>query len=323
MIHESVLEAVGRTPVVRLSRLTADVDRQVFVKLENLNPGGSHKVRIALNMIRDAEGSGVLVPGAGQTVIEPTGGNTGLGLAMAAAVLGYRLVLVIPDNYSPRKRQLLELFGAEVVLSDSSRGGNSHGELASELLLDHPDWLMLNQQANPANPAAHRQSTGPELLAEFSGQTIDAFVAGVGTGGHLTGVGQVLKEAYPDLSIWAVQPEGCSLLDGRFVNHDIQGLAVGIVPAVLDLSLIDETVSVSYGDAMAMMVRLMRTEGLAVGISSAANVVAALEVAEQFPPGASVVTLAYDNAADYVDALSDWADLERSWSMPSQQPIER
>jgi cysteine synthase A len=302
-IADSVLDAIGHTPVVRLSRLEPDLGRELLVKLELLNPGGSHKVRIALNMILAAERDGELTRGSGQTIIESTGGNTGIGLAIAAAVFGYRLVLVIPDNYSPAKQRLLRGYGAEVRLSDHTLGNNSHAELALRLLFDNPDWVMLNQQANPANPAIHETTTAVEITAALGDRPPDALVAGVGTGGHLTGVGRVLRRGNPDLRIVAVQPEGCSLRQNRFVGHAIQGLAVGLVPAVLDLSLISEEQQVSFDDARAMMRRLMRAEGLAVGISSAANLVAACRVARSLPVGARVLTFAYDGVHDYLDAL--------------------
>lgn len=302
---ESVLDAIGNTPIVKLGRLQADLGRDIYVKLELLNPGGSHKARIALNMVFDAERQGILQRHTGQTLIESTGGNTGIGLAMAAAVLGYRLILVIPDNYSKSKQRLLRAYGAEVILSDHRRGNNSHNELAMRLLLQNPDWIMLNQFINPANPAAHENHTAMEIIAAFGNDLPDAMVAGVGTGGHLTGIGRVLRTHKPDLRIAAVVPEGCSVLEDRFVTHGIQGLAVGIVPDVLDVGLIDDEISVRESDAIAMMGKLMRTEGLAVGISSAANAVAAVQCAHRLPPGARVLTFAYDGIQEYLDVLED------------------
>lgn len=300
LVAASVLDLIGGTPVVELARLTAGLDRTVHLKLEMLNPGGSHKVRIALGMVLDAEEQGVLVRGSGQTILEPTGGNTGTGLAMVAALLGYRLVLVIPDNYSPAKQRLLRAYGAEIVLSDHRRGGNSHGEKAIELQFEHPDWVLLNQQANPANPAMHDRTTAAELLEAFAGDLPDVLVAGVGTGGHLTGVGRTLRRHRPDLRIVAVVPPGCSFLQNRFVTHGLQGLAVGLVPANLDVGLIDEEIVVTEHEAARMMRTLMRTEGLAVGLSSAANVVAALACARRLPPATRVLTFAYDSAHDYL-----------------------
>jgi cysteine synthase A len=299
-IGSSILDLVGNTPVVDLRRIADGLDRRILMKLEMLNPGGSHKVRIALNMILAAEAEGFLVRGSGQTIIEPTGGNTGIGLAMSAAVLGYRLVLVIPDNYSPIKQELLRSFGAEVVLSDHTRGGNSHGEKAIELLFDNPSWVLLNQQANPANPAAHERTTAAELLADLGHDLPDVLVAGVGTGGHLSGVGRVLRSHKPGLRIVAVTPKGCSLRRNQFVSHHLQGLAVGLVPANLDLDLIDDEIEVTEAEAEAAMGTLMRVEGLAVGLSSAANVVASLAYAERMPRGATILTFAYDAAQDYL-----------------------
>lgn len=302
---DSILDAIGGTPLVRLARLDADLGREIYLKLENLNPGGSHKVRIALNMVLDAEQRGELTRGSGQTIIESTGGNTGIGLAMVAAILGYRLLLVIPDNYSQSKQRLLTAYGAEVVLSDHTLGNNSHADMALTLLFDHPDWVMLNQQGNPANPEIHRRTTAVEILEGFGGAAPDGMIAGVGTGGHLTGVGSVLRRTRPDLRIAAVLPEGCSLRERTFVTHGIQGLAVGIVPAVLDTTLIDEELPVSYADAVAMMRRLLRTEAIAVGLSSAANLVATCRWASTFEPGARLLTFAYDGVGDYLDVLAD------------------
>lgn len=303
-IHGSILDAVGRTPVIELGRVSADTHVSIYTKLELLNPGGSHKVRIALSMILAAEEEGLLTRGSGQTIIESTGGNTGTGLAIAAAVLGYRLVLVIPDNYSPAKQRLLRAYGAEVILSDHRLGSNSHAEKTIELVFENPSWTMLNQQANPANPAVHDRTTALEILDDFGGEVPDVLIAGVGTGGHLTGIGRTLRRYRPDLRIVAVVPRGCSMQENRFVPHDLQGLAVGLVPAVLDVALIDDEVEVDYDDAVQMMHTLMRYEGVAGGISSAANVVAARSYARRMPPGSRLLTFIYDSANDYLDHLA-------------------
>jgi cysteine synthase A len=184
-IRNTILEAVGRTPVVRLNRLSLDLGCEVFVKLESLNPGGSHKVRIALAMVQDAERRGVLRRGSGQVILEPSGGNTGIGLAMVGALYGYKVILVIPDNYSVEKQAVLQLYGAEIIQSDSTRGNNSHGEKAMEILLENPHYVMLNQQRNPANPTIHRAATAQEILRDFGDAAIDAFVAGIGWGSRL------------------------------------------------------------------------------------------------------------------------------------------
>jgi cysteine synthase A len=253
-------------------------------------------------MILAAERSGELSRGSGQTILEPTGGNTGLGIAMAASVLGYRVVLVIPDNYSREKQRLLRAFGCEIVLSDSRRGNNSHGELAQEILLEHPEYVLLNQGANPANPRAHQESTVIEILADLGDVRVRHLVAGVGTGGHITGVGSVLKKALGDLTVHAVQPDGCDLLDQRFVRHKIQGLAIGYLPQVLDTSVIDTVETVTAEDAATGMRLLMSQEGIAAGISTGANIAACLKVAA-LAPGETILTFAYDSAHDYLELL--------------------
>lgn len=299
-IAASVLDLIGSTPIVHLGRLFPG-KVEVLAKLELLNPGGSHKVRIAVSMIRDAESRGLLRPG--RTILEPTGGNTGVGIAMAAALLGYRAVLVVPDNYSQAKQDLLRAYGAEVVLADHRRGLNCHGERALELQFENPDWVLLNQQANPANPAIHDLTTAAEIKETLGHRPADVLVCGVGTGGHLTGVGRALRKEHPELRIVAAVPEGCSLREGRFAAHDLQGLAVGLVPAVLEPGLISEEIEVSATEAAAMMKRCMRTEGLALGLSSAANLVCVAKLMPALDPGSRVLTFAYDSAGDYLGHL--------------------
>jgi cysteine synthase A len=303
VIYKSILETIGDTPTVELQKVTGGTDSSIFVKLESFNPGGSHKIRIAFNMIRSAERMGILIPNSGQTIFEPTGGNTGTGIAIAAAVLGYKVVLVIPDNYAPEKQKLLKAFGAKVILSDSRKGNNSHGELAQEIQLEHPDYVMLNQSQNPANPEIHRLATASEIMEDFKDERIDYLVASIGTGGHITGIGEVLKKEKPDVVVVGVQPEGCELLNNKFVPHQIQGLAVGIIPKVLNVSIIDRMISVRFDEAVQMMKELMRKEGLSVGISSGANIVAALKIVQEEKKGVNILTLAYDSATDYLDVL--------------------
>lgn len=303
MILDCVLDAVGSTPLIRLSRLAADTGCEILLKLESANPGGSHKIRIALGMIRAAERDGALIPGSGQTIIEPTGGNTGIGVAMAAAILGYRVVLVIPDNYSREKQRLLAALGAQIVLSDSRRGNNSHGELAQQILLEHPEYVLLNQGANPANPQTHRDTTVKEILADADGVRIDHLVAGIGTGGHITGVGGVLKQHYPGLAVHGVEPYGCDLFAEKFERHRIQGLSIGYIPPALDTSVIDRMIQVSEADAVAGMRMLMRREGIAAGISTGANIAAGLRVARESQQPCTILTFAYDSAHDYLDLL--------------------
>jgi cysteine synthase len=276
--------------------------------MENFNPGGSHKIRPAWNMILSAEQEGILKRNTGQTILELTGGNTGLGIAMTAAILGYRVVLVIPNNYSQDKQEKLKLLGVEIILSDSSRGGNSHGELAMEIQLENPDYVMLNQCQNPANPAIHRQTTAQEILRDFEDLSIDYFVSGIGTGGHITGIGEVLKQEYPQVQIVGVQPCGCDLLANKFVLHQIQGLAVGIIPKVLNVEIVDRMIDVTYEESLAMMIAATRQEALLVGLSSGANLAAVSKIVEelrgkQLEKPIHILTMAYDSVFDYMDLL--------------------
>jgi cysteine synthase len=305
MIYDSLLDLIGGTPVVRLGRLSARLGVTVFAKLESFNPGGSHKARIALGMILDAERKGILVRGTGQTILEPSGGNTGIGLAMAGNILGYRVTLVIPDNYSAEKRRLLDLYGAEVVLSDSRRGNNSHGELALQLQLENPEFVVLNQQRNRANPQTHRGSTALEILKDFSAQPPpDFFFAGIGTGGHITGVGEVLKRHWPDIAIYGVQPEQCDLLNDKHAPHEIQGLSIGIVPEVCDLGVVTGMVGVSKSACLSMIRDVLRNDSVSMGMSSAANLVAVQNMVSVMHPGARVLTMIYDGVESYMNAFN-------------------
>lgn len=302
-IADTVLDLLGATPIVRLRKFAAvhGVAAELYLKLEYQNPGGSHKARIAHNMVLRAEARGDLTRGSGQTILEPTGGNTGMGLAIVCKVYGYKLVLVVPDNYSVEKRRALELYGARIILSDSTRGGNSHGELASELLLQHPDWVMLNQQRNPANPAVHFDTTAPEILAAFAGRApLNFFVGGIGTGGHITGVGSRLKEKWPRLKVVAVQPEGCDFRSAQFSQHKIQGLAVGLVPANLRMDVVDEFRTVTYEEACSAVRALIDAEGIGVGLSTGANLVACLNIARAVGGGA-ILCPAYDSVSHYLE----------------------
>lgn len=303
MIHDSLLQAIGQTPIVRLGALSSRLGLNVYAKLESMNPGGSHKVRIAMGMVRDAERQGRLVPGRQQTIIEPSGGNTGIGLAMVGNVLGYNVVLVIPDNYSTDKQKLLRLYGAEVVLSDSRRGNNSHGEKAMELLLENPTYVMLNQQRNGANPETHRQTTAQEIIRDFGDQRVDCFVGGIGTGGHITGIGETLKVRWPEMRVFGVEPEECDLLSDRHAPHEIQGLSIGVIPANLNISVINGMLKVSKGACLDMIRRVMCTDAVSLGISSAANLVAIENLARDLPKEAVVLTMIYDGVESYLPHL--------------------
>lgn len=301
-VVESVLHLIGNTPTVHLERLAGSVGSpaRIYLKLEFANPGGSHKTRAAYEMIRHAERRGRLVRGSGQTIIEGTGGNTGIGLAIVAALFGYNLVLVVPDNYSPEKIALLRAYGAEVILSDSRRGRDSHFLAAQEILDRHPDWFMPDQLGNDRNVAAHEDGTAQEIIAAFGAAPPDILVVGAGSGGHLTGIGRALKRHWPKIRICLVQPQGCDFRNAVFVGHKIQATAIGRVPPNLDLSLVDDVVDVSDDEAISGLKRLLRTEGIAVGLSSGANIAASLKIAERTLKRMSILTIAYDQLWSYL-----------------------
>ncbi len=307
---ESILDAVGGTPVVRLARVGDPAGADVYAKLESLNPGGSVKDRIAVAMVAAAERDGRLAPGA--RVVEPTSGNTGLGLALACAVKGYRLTLVMPDSTALEHRQAVEAYGAEVVLTPA--GGGMAPAVARATEIARAEGAFLPQQfENPANPAAHRETTGPELVEAFRalGALPDAFVAGVGTGGTLTGVAGVLRRARPGVLLVAVEPAACAVLSGGAPGPTrIQGLGAGFVPAVLDRAAYDRVVTVTDEDAWAMKVRLAREEGLLVGVSSGAAVVAALAVARGLGRGRIVATVLADTGERYF-SMAEWFEPAR------------
>jgi cysteine synthase A len=297
-VADSVLDLVGGTPLVRLRRLPGPAHATVLVKLESANPGGSVKDRIALAMVEDAERRGVLAPGA--TLVEPTSGNTGIGLAMVAAVKGYRLILTMPDDMSEERRRLLARFGAELHLTPAMEGMTGAVHAAQELCRRHPDYVMPQQFQNPANPEVHRRTTALEIL-EATGGRLDAFVAGVGTGGTITGVGEVLREKVSGVRIVAVEPAKSPVLaGGKFGVHGIQGIGASFVPGVFNRAVVDELVHVRDEDAMATALRLAREEGLLVGVSAGANVWAAVEVAGRLGAGRVVVTVLPDTGERYL-----------------------
>lgn len=298
-VAESVLDLVGNTPLIRLNRVIGTDAATVYGKLESMNPAGSVKDRIALSMVEDAERSGRLGPGA--TIVESTSGNTGIGLAMIAAAKGYHLILTMPDDMSLERRKLLTRYGAELILTPRADGMTGAVRAAEDLLRKNPDYFMPQQFENPANPEIHRRTTAPEILRALEGTSIDAFVAGVGTGGTISGVGQVLKQHRPDTLIVAVEPSASPVLSGgRPRPHGIQGIGASFIPQVFDRSVVDEIVLVDDDDAMHMALRLTREEGLMVGISAGANVHASMGIAKRLGRGCTVVTVLPDTGERYL-----------------------
>lgn len=293
---ETVLDLIGNTPVVRLRRLPPPGSAVVWAKLERANPGGSVKDRIALAMIEAAEEAGVLRPG--DVIVEPTSGNTGIGLAMVAAVKGYRLLLVMPETMSLERRTLLQAYGAELILTPGAEGMKGAIARAEELVRRH-GYFMPQQFQNPANPEVHRRTTAAEILAQVG--RLDAFVGGVGTGGTITGVGEILKDTLPGVWIVAVEPADSPVLSGGPPGkHQIQGIGAGFIPQVLNTGIIDEVVPVTNEDAAATTRRLAREEGILAGISSGAAAWAALQVAHRLGEGKTVVVVLPDTGERYL-----------------------
>ncbi|WP_298267014.1 cysteine synthase A [Geobacter sp.] len=294
----NVIEQIGNTPLLRLAALEAPGSAAVYAKAEFFNPGGSVKDRICLSMIEAAERDGLLKQG--MTVVEPTSGNTGIGLSMICAVKGYKLILTMPDTMTVERRRLLAAYGAELVLTPGAQGMRGAVQKAEELAAQ-PGHIMMQQFKNPANPEVHRKTTGPEILSALDGQSIDAFVAGVGTGGTITGVGEVLKAHNGGVRIAAVEPDASPVLSGGQPGpHKIQGIGAGFVPDVLNTRVYEEIIRVTNEDAYETVRRLARDEGILVGISSGANVFAALQVAKKLGPGKNVVTILCDTGERYL-----------------------
>ncbi|MCW5943326.1 MAG: cysteine synthase A [Fimbriimonadaceae bacterium] len=297
MKADTILDTIGATPHLRINRLY-DPRVTVFAKLERSNPGGSIKDRIALSMIEDAERRGVLKPGA--TIVEPTSGNTGIGLALVAAVKGYPLVLVMPESMSVERRRLMAAYGATFELTPREKGMKGAIARAEELLAELPGAFMPQQFDNPANVEVHRRTTAQEVLADFA-DGLDYLITGVGTGGHITGVGEVLKERWPNLKVLAVEPEKSPVISGGDPSpHRIQGIGAGFIPANLHRDVLDGVVTVSEEEAMDYARRAAREEGLFVGVSSGASLAAVAKTIPLMSDGARVLTFVYDTGERYL-----------------------
>ena len=296
--HADITELIGRTPLVRLNRLSKPGSATIYGKVESFNPGGSIKDRICLNMINEAERQGKLKPGG--TIVEPTSGNTGIGLALVAAVRGYKLILVMPESMSMERASLLSSYGAQLVLTAAWEGMKGSIKEAESIVAQNPSYYMPDQFSNPANPAIHRKTTGPEILEALDGR-VDAFVAAVGTGGTITGCGEVIRERNPAAKIIAVEPAGSPVLSGGDPGpHKIQGIGAGFIPKVLNRTLLDRVITVTDDEAYQTAKLLAKKEGLLVGISAGANVFAAQKVAEELGPGKNVVTILCDTGERYI-----------------------
>ncbi|GAB2624722.1 cysteine synthase A [Novilysobacter erysipheiresistens] len=299
-IHESILGTIGSTPVVRLNRIAPD-HVALYAKVESFNPGGSVKDRLALAIILDAERSGALKPG--QTVVEATSGNTGVALAMVCAARGYPFVAVMTETFSIERRKLMRAYGARVILTAAAERGTGMVRRAAELAETH-GWFLARQFENPANPAWHRQTTAPEILLDFAGRRLDCFVSGWGTGGTLTGAGQVLKAARPQLQVIAAEPAVAGLLGGKeWQPHRIQGWTPDFVPGVLDRAIADRIVPVDDTVARDTARRLAAEEGVFVGLSAGATVAAALQVADLAPLGSVLLAMLPDTGERYLSTF--------------------
>jgi cysteine synthase len=300
MIYQDILGTIGKTPIVRINRL-APGGRTIFVKIEFFNPGGSVKDRLAIAMIDDAERRGVLKPG--QTVIEPTSGNTGIALAMVCAARGYPFVAVMAESFSVERRRLMKALGAKVLLTPRELRATGMVAKAKELA-DRHGWYMPQQFENPANPAYHRSTTGPEILQDFADSRLDVFVSGIGTGGTITGAGQMLKLARPDIKVVVTEPEGAAILSGKeWKPHMIQGWNPDFVPAVLDRSVYDRIVPVTDVEARDAARALAQREGIFCGVSAGGTFAAAVKVAKESPEGTVLLAMLPDTGERYLSTF--------------------
>jgi len=297
MRAKSILETIGNTPVVQINKLYGN-SKEVWIKLEKSNPGNSIKDRIALAMIDDAESKGLL--NADSVIIEPTSGNTGIGIALVAAVKGYKVILVMPDSMSVERRKLMEIYGAEFVLTPREKGMKGAIEKAAELVLETPNSWSPKQFENPANIEVHERTTAQEILADFP-NGLDYIITGVGTGGHITGVAKVLKAKFPNLKVIAVEPELSPVLSGGTPGpHPLQGIGAGFIPANYHSDLIDEVIQVTKDESFEFARRIAKEEGILVGISTGASLAAVAKKLETIPDGAVVLTFNYDTGERYL-----------------------
>lgn len=297
-VFNNISEAIGNTPLVKLNHLTDENSADVYVKLEFMNPGSSVKDRIALSMIESAEKAGKLDKDT--TIVEPTSGNTGIGLAMVAASKGYKALLVMPDTMSKERRNLLKAYGAELVLTPGAEGMKGAIKKAGELS-KKDGYFMPQQFENPANPEIHEQTTGPELVKQMEGLSIDGFISGIGTGGTISGAGKVLKEHHPEVKIYAVEPTDSAILSGNDPGpHKIQGIGAGFVPGTLNTEIYDEIITVGNEEAMETARLLGAKEGILGGISSGAAIKAALQAAKELGAGKNVIAVLPSNGERYL-----------------------
>jgi cysteine synthase A len=300
VIYDDILGTIGRTPIVKLNRMAPE-GVTIYVKIEAFNPAASVKDRLAIAIIKDAQASGALKPG--QTVVEATSGNTGIALAMVCAVYGHPFVATMAESFSIERRKLMRAFGAKVILTPAAERGTGMVKRAEELAAEH-GWFLARQFENPANPAYHRATTGPEILEDFAGERLDYWVTGWGTGGTLTGAGQMIKLARPGTKIIAAEPAQASLLAGKeFTPHKIQGWTPDFIPGVLDAEVVDEIVPVDETVARDTSLRLAREEGILVGVSSGATLAAGLEVAGRAEPGSVMVVMLPDTGERYLSTF--------------------
>ncbi|HET9512360.1 MAG TPA: cysteine synthase A [Gemmatimonadales bacterium] len=300
MIHDDILGTIGNTPVVRINRL-APAGRTIYVKIEFFNPGGSVKDRLAIAMIEDAERRGVLKPG--MTVVEPTSGNTGIALAMVCAAKGYKFVAVMAESFSVERRKLMKALGAKVILTARELRASGMVVKAQELAEKH-GWFLPQQFENPSNPEYHRNTTGPEILRDFAGRRLDVFVSGIGTGGTITGAGQMLKLARPDIKVVVTEPSGAAILSGKaWAPHMIQGWNPDFVPGVLDTKIYDRIVPVTDVEARDAALALARQEGIFCGISAGGTFAAAVKVAQESPEGTVLLAMLPDTGERYLSTF--------------------